>query len=72
VADGDAAFLKVLDSSEFSSSDVVGVIHRAVARESLEAIGFKLSSLTQWYEPEDDQGIPPPVGITVSTMRQRT
>jgi hypothetical protein len=72
VADGDAAFLKVLDSSEFSSSDVVGVIHRAVARESLEAVGFKLSSLTQWYEPEDDQGIPPPVGMTVSTMRQRT
>jgi hypothetical protein len=71
VADGDASFLKVLEAPEFKSSDVIGVIHRAVARESLEAIGVKLSSLTQWYTPDDIQGLRPPIGITVSTLRRK-
>lgn len=71
VADGDVAFLRVLEAPEFSSTDVVGVIHRTVARENLEAIGFKLSSLTQWYAPIPDQGSRPPLGITVYTMRRR-
>jgi len=33
VADGDLAFLKVLEAPEFRHSDVVGVIHRAVERD---------------------------------------
>jgi hypothetical protein len=72
VADGDAAFLKVLDAPEFKSADVVGVIHRAVARENLEAIGVKLSALAQWYLPENvDHNYRLPTGITISTLRRK-
>jgi hypothetical protein len=72
VADGDAAFLKVLDAPEFKSVDVVGVIHRAVARESLEAIGVKLSALAQWYAPENvDHNSRLPIGITMSGLRRK-
>ena len=71
VADGDGAFLKVLEAPKFTSSDVIGVVHRAVTREVLEAVGFKLSSLTQWYVPDENSELEPPVGITVSTLRQK-
>lgn len=72
VADGDAAFLKVLDAPEFKSVDVVGVIHRTVARESLEAIGVKLSALAQWYGPENvDHNSRQPMGITISALRRK-
>lgn len=50
VADGDAAFLKVVDAPEFKNSNVVGVIHRAVERDRLETIGDKIAALGQWYE----------------------
>ena len=72
VADGDAAFLRVIDAPEFQSSDVVGVIHRAVERERLEAVGVKISELAQWYAPDNHNYIPPaPAGITTSTLTRR-
>jgi len=72
IADGDAAFLKALEAPEFTSSDLVGVINRVVARENLEAIGAKLSALTQWYVPDPaDEDIKPPVGVTISQLRRK-
>lgn len=50
VADGDVAFLKVVDAQSFKNSNVVGVIHRAVERDRVEAIGDKIAALGQWYE----------------------
>ena len=70
VADGDAAFLKVVDAKEFASSDVIGVVHRTIARENLEAIGIKLSSLRQWYVPDPTTEPLLPAGITVLTLRR--
>jgi hypothetical protein len=74
IADGDAAFLRVLERTEFKSSDVVGVIQRAVDRERLEALGFKIAELQQWYSPEVGmQGSmpPPPPGIAILLLRRK-
>jgi hypothetical protein len=74
VADGDAAFLNVLENPEFNSSDVLGIIHRAVERERLEAIGFKIAELQQWYAPDVETRNfvqPVPSGITILAIRRR-
>ena len=74
VADGDSAFLRVLESTEFKSSDVLGVISRTVERERLESIGFKIAELQQWYAPDfDRQGAIPrlPSGITLLELKRR-
>jgi hypothetical protein len=73
VADGDLAFLKVLEAAEFRHSDVVGVIHRAVERDRLESVGTKLADLAQWYVPDRDMldRVPPaPIRVTVSAQRR--
>jgi hypothetical protein len=73
IADGDGAFLKVLD--EFPQSDIVGVIHRTAERDKLEAIGTRLAALSQqWYAPDADilNGLPPaPTGITIGAYKRR-
>ncbi len=74
VADGDAAFLRAVESPQFEQSDVVGVIHRAVERDRLEAVGTKLADLAQWYETATEtlgRISPPPTGITVSVLQRR-
>ena len=74
IADGDIAFLRLLERTEFKSSDVLGVIHRTVDRERLEALGFKIAGLQQWYSPDlGMQGcIPPaPPGITILLLRRK-
>ena len=74
IADGDGAFLKVIEAPEFASSDIVGVIHRVIDRDKLDAIGVKISSLAQWYAPESDllnQMPAAPTGITISTFSRR-
>jgi hypothetical protein len=65
VADGDACFLSLLGMQEFADSDVIGVIHRTMDRERLEAIGIKLASLRQWYEPDVAPKTPRGIAITV-------
>ena len=74
VADGDAALLRVIETPEFRSSDVIGVIQRAIERERLEAIGIKLSELAQWYVPDSKSQkhfLPAPTGITASFLERR-
>lgn len=74
IADGDASFLKVIEAPEFRQSDVVAVLHRAVDRERLEAVGFKVADLAQWYAPDTElpEHLPQiPSGITILTLRRR-
>jgi len=74
IADGDGAFLKVIEASEFRHSDVIGVFHRVVERDRLEAIGVKIAELAQWYKPEEEliKRLPPaPRGITISILKRR-
>ncbi len=72
VADGDKAFLKVVDAVNFQEGDVVGVVHRTMERDRLEAIGTRLESLRQWYDHSVIDGLPQtPRGISVSVMKRR-
>jgi hypothetical protein len=74
VADGDAAFLKVLANTAFEDCDVIGVTHRTIEREKLEAVGNKLSVLRQWYRPGDSllcKPLEPPRGVTISVLTRR-
>lgn len=75
VADGDASFLNVLDHAEFRTGDVIGVIHRIIERDRLEAVGNKLASLRLWYVPDEDMlsELPAvPKGTSISILRRRT
>lgn len=73
VADGDASFLKVVEREEFHQSDIIGIMHRIVERDRLEAVGAKLDNLRQWYE-QDAQllcSLPqPPRGIGISICKR--
>ncbi len=74
VADGDASFLKVADRHEFLQSDLVGVIHRTAERESLEAVGARLTAWRQWYDFDEEMlcGLPPvPRGVSITILRKR-
>lgn len=70
IADGDACFLRLLDMPEFEQSDVIGVIHRTMERERLEAVGNRLASLRQWYDLEDT--VSTPRGIAITSLRRAT
>lgn len=75
VADGDTSFLKILASTEFEECDVIGVMHRTMEREKLEAVGNKLSSLRQWYRPDESLlGELPeiPRGVTLAILQRGT
>lgn len=72
VADGDTAFLRGIDGTEFVNSDVIGVVHRTMERDRLEAIGAKLENLRQWYDRSEVGGLPPtPRGIGISILKRR-
>lgn len=74
VADGDAAFLKVLGAPMFSSSDIIAVVHRNIDRDRLEAVGLKLQP-NQWFEVDEDTlcTLPShPRAISISILRERT
>lgn len=75
VADGDGGFLKMLGRPEFQRSDVIGVIHRTVERDHLEAVGNRMLGLRQWYA-EDSEMLsrltPTPRGISVLILKRRT
>ncbi len=71
IADGDVSFLKALSREEFQRSDIIGVMHRTIDRDRLEAVGNRLLGLRQWYE-EDFETLKllpeKPRGIGVSLM----
>jgi hypothetical protein len=74
VADGDLSFLKVLSFPTFQRSDVIGVIHRAIERDNLEAVGNRLNDLHQWYEEDYElvrqlQNVP--MGISLAVLKKR-
>lgn len=74
VADGDSAFLAVLDDKKlFGQSDIIAVIDRTLERERLETITEKLQSISQWYVREDDQpeNVPLPIGMSLAIWRER-
>jgi len=62
-ADGDQSFLMTWDKESFRGSDLVGVMHRTIERERLEAIETKLAQLRQWYVADtavhEAIGVPP-------------
>jgi hypothetical protein len=65
--------LRVVDGKDFEHSDVVGVIHRTMERDRLEAVGTKLENLRQWYAPDDTlfDGLPKrPRGIGVTVLKR--
>lgn len=71
IADGDQSFLRVLARPEFQYSDIVGVFHRMIDRDRLEAIGNAMIQMRQWYVPDSRIGetVPPPVrGIQASFL----
>lgn len=73
IADGDTCFLSVVDAAEFCDSDVIGIVHRTMERDRLEAIGTRLESLRQWYDHAEVDGLtqsPRGVGIFVLKRRQ--
>lgn len=75
VADGGDSFLRVSSATRFQRSDVIGVIHRTMERERLEALGEKMTSLRQWYVQDEDMlcGLPViPPGVSISILRRRS
>ncbi|MEY4483329.1 MAG: hypothetical protein RL693_781 [Verrucomicrobiota bacterium] len=74
VADGDASFLRIAGQTEFHQSDIIGVIHRTVERDRLDALGNKMSALRQWYVQDEDMllGLPGvPRGMSISILKRR-
>lgn len=74
IADGDTAFLRVLDVPDFRTCDILGVIQKTIDRGSLEAVGVKLADLAQWYAADDERTEnlgAVPRGVTISSLRRR-
>ncbi|MGA3267416.1 MAG: hypothetical protein ABSE16_11400 [Verrucomicrobiota bacterium] len=74
VADGDSAFLKCLARREFQNSNVIGVVHWALERDKLEALGNKMIDLRQWYEPDEElltRMVAPPRGVSMTILKRR-
>jgi hypothetical protein len=74
VADGDASFLNVISHPEFRNGDIVGVIHRVMERDRLEALGNKMTAMQQWYVQDEDMlcELPEvPRGISISILKRR-
>lgn len=73
VADGDVAFLRACDHPEFQSCDVIGVVHRTMEYDRLEAVGIKmLPSL--WFASDTDTlyELPSsPKGISIAVLKGR-
>lgn len=73
VADGDVAFLRACDHPEFQSCDVIGVIHRTIEYDRLEAIGIKMQP-SLWFAADTDTlcELPPtPRGISIAVLKGR-
>ena len=72
IADGDTSFLKVVDGTDFSESDVIGIVCRTTERDRLEAVGTKIENLRQWYDHSVLEGLPQtPRGIGICVLERR-
>jgi hypothetical protein len=74
IADGDSAFLRAFDHSEFQRADILAVVHRSLDRDRLEAVGTKMLP-SQWFEPDTDRlcELPPkPKGVSIVILKSRT
>lgn len=74
IADGDGAFLKCLARREFQKSTVIGVVHRALERDKLEAVGNKMIDQRQWYEPDEElmtRMTAVPRGVSMTILKRR-
>jgi hypothetical protein len=74
VADGDRAFLTVIDHNLFSQSNIIAIIDRTVERDRLEPISQTMPSKSQWYVREETfpEDLPPaPKGISVAIWKKR-
>ena len=73
-ADGDQSFLTAWEKDTFKHSDVVGVMHRTIERDRLEAIEAKLAQLRQWYVTDtsvaEALGVPP-CGISFMSLKHK-
>jgi len=75
IADGDVSFLGAIRRPHFQDSDIVGIVHRTMERERLEAVGTGFLQMNQWYAPDEDMlcSLPPvPRGISISILKRRT
>lgn len=73
-ADGDQSFLTTWEKDTFRHSDVVGVMHRTIERDRLEAVEAKLAQLRQWYVADtslaEALGLPP-CGISFMSLKYK-
>lgn len=73
VADGDVAFLRACDHPEFQSCDVIGVVHRTMEYDRLEAVGIKMQP-SLWFAADTDTlcELPSnPKGISIAVLKGR-
>lgn len=73
VADGDISFMRACDYTEFQSCDVIGVVHRTMEHDRLEAVGAKMQA-SLWFSPDTDTlcKLPPkPKGISIAVLKGR-
>lgn len=73
VADGDVAFLRACDHPEFQSCDVIGVIHRTMEYDRLEAVGIKMQP-SLWFAADTDTlcELPSnPKGMSIAVLKGR-
>lgn len=73
VADGDIAFLRVIDRPEFQNTDVVGIVNRNISHDRLEAVGQKMHP-NIWYESYIETNLSlkeTPKGMSFSFIRKR-
>ena len=73
VADGDLAFLRACDHPDFRRCDVIGVIHRTMEYDRLEAVGIKMQP-TLWLAADTDLlcELPSnPRGISIAVLKER-
>ena len=74
IADGDSAFLQAVDHADFQNADIIGVVHRTLARDRLEAVGTKMQP-SQWFAPDTDRlcELPAkPKGVSIAVLKSRT
>lgn len=73
VADGDAAFLRILSNDAFDTCDVIGIYSRAIDRDRLDTMGEKVEHLRQWFDVDSDDALSAgaPAGVNTICLMAR-